>query len=177
MVKLGFFWYSKIDIFAHTVRKGQLWFDWYLEVSKTGNDRVNSSQKINKKFLETISKLKKRLLELTLPGHRSSQTGKSRLAFKPFGFSFLCISLPFVSFGVWLLAGEVLFWFGFVGLVWVHRHLEQTTWANMGIAHCKVPDSIWEPLGKKEKKNLMGQSIAVIQWQEKWPKNLRSLLM
>ena len=152
MVKLGFFWYSKIDIFAHTVRKSRPCFDWCLEASKTGNERVNSSQKINKKFLETISKLKKtRLLALNLPGRRSSWTGKSHLAFMPFGFWFLGISLPFVSFGVWLLAGEVLVWFGFVGLVWVDRHLEEAAQANMGIGHCKIPHSTWEPFGKKEK--------------------------
>ena len=29
-------------------------FDWYLEASKTENDRVTSLQKINKKQLETI---------------------------------------------------------------------------------------------------------------------------
>ena len=52
MAKLGFFWYSKIDIFVCTIRKGQPCFDWYLEASKTGNDRVFSLQKINK--LKTI---------------------------------------------------------------------------------------------------------------------------
>ena len=78
----------------------------------------------------------KRLLTLTLPGPRSSGAGKSRLVFMLFGFWFLGItlpsfwghschlvfdfwaslSLPFVLSGVWLLAGEVLVWFGFVGL-------------------------------------------------------------
>ena len=184
MAKLGFFWYSKIDIFACTIRKGWPCFDWYLEASNTGNDRVTSSQKINKKLLETIrtfhfhalekemaahssvlawripgmaepgglpsmgshrvghhwsdlaaaaSELK-RLLALTLPGCRYSATGKSHSACMPFGFWFgaslyhllgallsldfwlLGISLLFVSFGVWLLAGEVLVWFGL--LVW-----------------------------------------------------------
>ena len=33
-------------------------------------------------------------------------------ALLPLGIWFLGISLPFVSFGVWLLAGEVLVWFG-----------------------------------------------------------------
>ena len=32
---------------------------WYLEASKTGNDRVTSLQEINKKLLETLSELKK----------------------------------------------------------------------------------------------------------------------
>ena len=59
MAKLGFFSYSKTDIFAYTIRKGQPCFDWCLEVSKIGNDKVTSRQKINKKLLETISKLKK----------------------------------------------------------------------------------------------------------------------
>ena len=34
-------------------------FDWYLEASKRGNNRVTSLQKTNKKLLETISELKK----------------------------------------------------------------------------------------------------------------------
>ena len=55
MAKLGFFSYSKTDIFAYTIRKGQPCFDWCLEVSKIGNDKVTSRQKINKKLLETIS--------------------------------------------------------------------------------------------------------------------------
>ena len=47
------------------------------------------------------------LLALTLPGHRSSGNGKSRLAFMPFGF--LGITLP--SFGAtlitWLLISGI----------------------------------------------------------------------
>ena len=35
------------------------YFDWYLEASKRGNDRVTSSQETNKKLLETVSELKK----------------------------------------------------------------------------------------------------------------------
>ena len=54
MAKFGFFLYSKIDIFMCTIRKGQPCFDWYLEASKTRNDRVTSLQKINKKQLDTI---------------------------------------------------------------------------------------------------------------------------
>ena len=114
MAKLGFFWYSKIDIFACTIRKGWSCFDWYLEASKTENDTVTCLQKINKKLLETIRT--KKAASTDLPGHRSSGTEKSHLAFMPFGFWFLGISLPSVSFGVWLLAGEVLVWFGL--LVW-----------------------------------------------------------
>ena len=45
----------------------------------------------------------------------------------------------------------------------------QTARINMGIAHPKVPHSTWEPLGKKKK---TGQSKAMFQWQEKWPKNI-----
>ena len=42
-------------IFSYfTIRKGRPCFDWYLEASKAGNDRVNSLQKINKKLLENI---------------------------------------------------------------------------------------------------------------------------
>ena len=53
MTKLGFFRYSKIDILETQLEKaGRAYFDWYLEASKTGNDRVTSSQKINK--LKTI---------------------------------------------------------------------------------------------------------------------------
>ena len=40
MDKLGLFWYFKIDTFAHTIRKGWPCLLWYLEVAKTGNDRV-----------------------------------------------------------------------------------------------------------------------------------------
>ena len=54
MAKLDYFWYSKIDIFADTIRKGHAYFDWHLEASKTGNDRLAYSQKINKKLLKTI---------------------------------------------------------------------------------------------------------------------------
>ena len=144
MAKFGSFCYSKIDIFTWTIRKGQLCFEWYLEASKTRNDRVTSLQK-------------------TLPGCRSNWTGKSRLAFMPFGFWFLGITLP--SFGgtlvTWLLISGHVFafcfiwsvtpgWWSsglvwFVGLVWVHRHLVQTVRANMWI---KVPHPTWEPLGK-----------------------------
>ena len=55
MTKLGFFQYSKINILETQLEKaGCAYFDWYLEASKTGNDRVNSSQDTNKKLLETI---------------------------------------------------------------------------------------------------------------------------
>ena len=55
MTKLGFFRYSKIDILERQLEKaGRAYFDWYLEASKTGNDRVTSLEKINKKLLETI---------------------------------------------------------------------------------------------------------------------------
>jgi len=111
MAKFGSFCYSKIDIFTWTIRKGQLCFEWYLEASKTRNDRVTSLQK-------------------TLPGCRSNWTGKSRLAFMPFGFWFLGITLP--SFGgtlvTWLLISGHVFAFCFIwsvtpgwwssGLVW-----------------------------------------------------------
>ena len=58
---------------------------------------------------------------------------------------------------MWLLAGEVLVWFGFVGLVWVRRHLVQIAPANMEIAYSKVLHSTWKPLG--EKKNFFDWSI------------------
>ena len=94
----------------------------------------------------------------------------------PLCFWVLGLSLPFVSFGVWLLTGEVLVQSGFIGLVWVHRHLVQTAWVNMGIAHSKVPRPTWEHFGGRKKFFFWtGQSIAMIQWQEKWPKNIRSL--
>ena len=55
MTKLGFFRYSKIDILETQLEKaGRAYFDWYLEASKTGNDRVTSLQDTNKKLLETI---------------------------------------------------------------------------------------------------------------------------
>ena len=37
-----------------TIRKGWPCFDWYLEASKTRNNRVTSSQKSNKKLLESV---------------------------------------------------------------------------------------------------------------------------
>ena len=60
MAKLGFFRYSKIDIFLHTQleKASHAYFDWYLEPSKTGNDRATSSQETDKKLLETVSELK-----------------------------------------------------------------------------------------------------------------------
>ena len=60
MAKLGVFQYSKL-IFLHTQleKAGHAYFGWYLDASKTANDRVTSSQETNKKLLETISKLKK----------------------------------------------------------------------------------------------------------------------
>ena len=82
MAKLGFF--DILKGFVCTIREGRPWFDWYLEASKAGNDRVISLQQINTKCLQ-LSELK-RLLALTLPGHRSSGTGKSHSAFMPFGF-------------------------------------------------------------------------------------------
>ena len=55
MTKLGFFRYSKIDILETQLEKaGRAYFDWYLEASKTGNDRVTSLRDTNKKLLETI---------------------------------------------------------------------------------------------------------------------------
>ena len=50
MAKLGFF--DILKVFACTIREGRPCFDWYLEASKAGNDRVTSSKKINK--LKTI---------------------------------------------------------------------------------------------------------------------------
>ena len=147
MAKLGFFWYSKICIFACTVRKDWPCFDWYLEASKTGNDRVTSSQETNKKLLETVSELKK-LLALTA---RSQVLWKWEVTFGIYAIWLLIsghLCLLFHSeCDFWL----VKFWFGLVALVWVHRHLVQTTWVNMGIAHSKVPHSTWEPLGGKKK--------------------------
>ena len=52
MAKLGFF--DILKVFACTIRRGRLCFDWYLKASKAGNDRVTSLQQINKKLLETI---------------------------------------------------------------------------------------------------------------------------
>ena len=52
MAKLGFFWYFKIDILhAQLEKAGHAYFDWYLEASKRGNDRVTYSQETNKKLL------------------------------------------------------------------------------------------------------------------------------
>ena len=105
----------------------------------------------------------KRLLALTLPACRSDWTGKSHLAFMPFVFSFWGIPLPsfWGTLATWLLISGHLFafcficrvtpgWWSsglvwFVGLVWVHRYLVQTVWANMWI---KVPHPTWESFGK-----------------------------
>ena len=43
-----------IFLCAQLGKTGCAYFDWYLEASKTGNDRVTSSQKTNKKLLEII---------------------------------------------------------------------------------------------------------------------------
>ena len=58
----------------------------------------------------------KRLLALTLPGHRSSGTEKSGLAFKPFGFRLLGINLPsfWGTLATWLLISGHLFAFCFI---------------------------------------------------------------
>ena len=110
---------------------------------------------------------------------------------------FLSITLP--SFGdslaIWLLiSGHVfavcLIWsvtsswwssglvwfgeFGLVTLVWVCGHLVQTAWAKMASASSKVPHPTWESLGKKFL--MTCQPIAMIQWQEKWPKNIKAIL-
>ena len=48
-------------IFLHTQleKAGHAYFDWHLEASKTGNDRVISLVETRKKLLKTISELKK----------------------------------------------------------------------------------------------------------------------
>ena len=45
-------------IFLHgqLEKPGRVYFDWYLEASKLGNDRVTSLQETNMKLLETIKK-------------------------------------------------------------------------------------------------------------------------
>ena len=43
---------KSIFLWAHLEKTGRAYFDWYLEASKTGNDRVTSSQKINKFILK-----------------------------------------------------------------------------------------------------------------------------
>ena len=104
-----------IFLCTHLEKASRAYFDWYLEASKRGNGRVTSLQKINKKLFETISKLK-RLLALTLPGHRSSGTEKSGLAFKPFGFRLLGINLPsfWGTLATWLLISRHLLAFCFI---------------------------------------------------------------
>ena len=164
MAKLGLFWYSKTDIFACTIRKGRPCFDWCLEASKTGNDRVPSWQKINKKLLKTTRTKKAASTDfarsqvywnwevtfgiyaiwLLISGHHFTIfLGHScHLAFE---CQIWGISLPFVSFGVWLLAGEVLVWFGLLVC------FECTDiWYKLFklIAHSKVAHPTWEPLGE-----------------------------
>ena len=48
-----------IFLWAQIEKAGRAYFDWYLEASKRGNNRVTSSQKTNKKLLETIIRAKK----------------------------------------------------------------------------------------------------------------------
>ena len=54
-----------IFLLTQLEKASHAYFDWHLQASKTGNDRVTSLQKINKfilkkkKLLEIISKLKK----------------------------------------------------------------------------------------------------------------------
>ena len=43
-----------IFLWAQIEKAGRAYFDWYLEASKIGNDRVTSLQETNKKLLETI---------------------------------------------------------------------------------------------------------------------------
>ena len=63
MAKLGLFSHSKTDFLhtqsekdSHKIKQTEwnAYFDWYLEASKRGNDRVTSLQETNKKLLETI---------------------------------------------------------------------------------------------------------------------------
>ena len=164
MAKLGFFWCSKIDIFACTIRKSWPWFDWYLEASKTGNDRLAYSQKINKKLLKTIRTKKAASTDFA----RLQVYWNWEVTFGIYAIWLLILGHHFTIFWghfvTWLLISGHLFafcfiwsvtpgwwssgWVWFVGLVWVHRHLVQTVWANMWIAHSKVPHPTWEPLGK-----------------------------
>ena len=48
-----------IFLLTHLEKASRAYFDWYLEASKRGNDRVTSSQETNKKLLETVSELNK----------------------------------------------------------------------------------------------------------------------
>ena len=106
----GSFDISKL-IFLHvqSEKAGCAYFDWYLEASKRGNDRVTSSQETNKKLLETVSELNKAA---------SAESARSQVQWNwevTFG---IYIIWPLISgylfafcFRVWLLAGEVLLWF------------------------------------------------------------------
>ena len=84
------------------------------------------------------------------------------------GFSFLGIS---AFCFIWSVT-PMKFWFSLVLLVWfectdIWYKLLKLIWE---FAHSKVPRSTWEPLGGKNFVVvffLTGQSIAVIQWQEK----------
>ena len=84
------FLHAQLEKANHKIRQSErnAYFDWYLESSKRGNDRVISLQETNKKLLETISELKRpqtltpssallllcpHLSELPGPGASSSQ--------------------------------------------------------------------------------------------------------
>ena len=93
--------------------------------------------------------------------------------------SWLLISGHLFAFCFIWSVTEVLVRFGFVGLVWAHRQLYKllkliwellTQRFHTPPGHPEVPHSTWEPLGKKF--FLTGQSKAMIQWQEKWAKNI-----
>ena len=50
------FLHTQLEKASHKSKqtKWNAYFDWYLEASKRGNDRVTSLQETNKKLLETI---------------------------------------------------------------------------------------------------------------------------
>ena len=47
---------TQLEKSSHKIKQTEwnAYFDWYLEASKRGNDRVTSLQETNKKLLETI---------------------------------------------------------------------------------------------------------------------------
>ena len=158
MPKFGFFWYSKIDIFACTIRKGWPCFDWYLEASKTENDRVTCSQKINKKLLETI-RTKKGCQHWHTDTCDCQVTGLVELGSHVWHWCHLVFAFG-GTLATWLLISGHLFAFCFIwsvtpgwwssGSVWFECTdiWLQTVRANMWIAHSKLPHPTWEPLGK-----------------------------
>ena len=99
-----------IFLCAQLEKAGHAYFDWYIEASKRGNDRVTSSQETNKKLLETISDLKK---DVGTDSARSEVSWNWEVTFGIYAIWLLISGHLFAfCFRVRLPAAKVLVWFG-----------------------------------------------------------------